>query len=125
MSTVGKTLQEVFEISVTGLLKQGERSLDLYGQCFYRLNKQDKTLKCAVGFLIDDDEYKKIMEGLPVEDFCDMFPGIIDYEHESLLGDLQSIHDTSNEYDIVEYWKENFIRIGKKYKLDTDFIKSL
>lgn len=54
-----KTTQDLFTEAVTGVVLQGEPSWD--GQnCFYR---DDSGHKCALGFLIEDEDYSPDMEG--------------------------------------------------------------
>ena len=52
--------QEAFDTMLAQIRKQGRPALSLGGLCSYRGN--DGT-KCAVGALIPDDQYNRMMEG--------------------------------------------------------------
>lgn len=86
-----KFTQETFNEVVEGLASQGfQRSVsvteDMGVGCAYRGERTDGlAAKCAVGWLISDDEYVVEMEGLPA---TDIFPGTSDN-----LPELQRAHD--------------------------------
>lgn len=92
-----KTLQEAFDTAVTGMLKQGRRSVSAYdpSSCRYR---GCGGLKCGVGFLIADEYYSESIERQAV---CDNevlsavadsgYPA--DKEALELYEEIQDIHD--------------------------------
>lgn len=85
------TDQEVFTKIAAHLLKQGEKSVDDRGRCRYH---GPNGLKCAAGCLIPDGSYVPEMEGQPASDlFLRRYPGIYVGGSESLLDNLQLIHD--------------------------------
>lgn len=99
------TPQEVFDKVATHLLKQGEQARraarTISGQtasmCAYR---GEVGKKCAIGSLIEDDEYGEWMEGAGVSDLlsplCKETPRSLRDrlgEHQQLLLDLQGVHD--------------------------------
>ena len=95
------TPQEIFDTVMTHLSTQGRRAyLNLEG-CRYRT---DTGLKCAVGCLISDDEYRPNMEGIPVSLLGrDMYRApilraLID-DNPQLLQRLQDLHDTANQIE--------------------------
>lgn len=97
--------QEIFDLVTTHLLKQGATSFNTKtDSCMYRHN----GLKCAVGFLIPDDEYDPFMEGFGVINLIEKFnkPCIEDMKpFVDILSELQRIHDTapsSNWYSDLE-----------------------
>jgi hypothetical protein len=61
------TQQEIFTQVATHLLTQMEVSADSssYNSCVYRHRVSGKTLKCAAGCLIGDNEYNEDFEGEP------------------------------------------------------------
>lgn len=85
------TNQEAFNIVVTGLRKQGEPSI-AHGTCLYR--HPDGIKKCAIGFLIPDDEYKPSFDGpgIYLSDIIRQTPALGNLD-EYLLADLQLAHD--------------------------------
>ena len=118
------TIQEIFDKSVIGVIKQGKKSLDLNG-CAYRGFNGNK---CAIGHLITDDHYNKKLEG------CTAGEILVDNALEasintklndtllSMLLDLQRAHDYSDFSE--RYFLNDFIakvtNICKKYSLFMD-----
>lgn len=57
-----KTQQQMFDKMITGLASQGfKQSLDKAGKCVYR---GDAGMKCALGYLIDDEHFTKDCESV-------------------------------------------------------------
>lgn len=89
------TTQEVFDISVAGVIKQGKPAA-VVGQrpnflsCRYRTND---GLKCAAGQLIPDYAYKPSIEGFPVQEALKACSISLSDEALELTTKLQSIHD--------------------------------
>jgi len=83
MTETVMTAQEVFDIAVGGVLKQGALSAES-GRCFYR---GPNGLKCAVGQLLKDDE---VNDELALYDM--VLPDRLE-PHRKLLEELQSAHD--------------------------------
>lgn len=52
-------MQKIFDTAVGGVLKQGGRALNESRVCVLR---GDNDTKCALGWLIDDDQYTKSLE---------------------------------------------------------------
>jgi hypothetical protein len=59
MIKIPYTLQEVFNIVSTHLLKQNKRSVNATNNCMYR---GPDGMKCAAGVLIPDEEYNPHLE---------------------------------------------------------------
>lgn len=112
------TLQEIFTISATHLLKQRERSEHDTGMCAYR---GQNGLMCAVGVLIPDSCYSPHLEGLPATDPEVMgalvSAGVIDSTTPcaqlSLLSELQVIHDNFGP----ETWESHLQDLANAYGL--------
>lgn len=91
------TAQEVFDQVAQHLLTQNRKSLKqdnatVTAKCSYR---GDGGLKCAAGCLIADDEYKEEMDergGMTWGVMCEV--NIAPSDHKSLIGDLQTAHDS-------------------------------
>ena len=110
------TNQEVFDISVNHLRKQGRKSSagkkadDITGivtdDCRYRLKDGDTILMCAAGPFIPDEVYNEKMEGkgpwgLKYKKVYE-FPGI----NVEFLGGLQEIHDGCEVAEWESEWEE-------------------
>ena len=111
-----KTDRDVFEFIKNHLLTQGERSImEDEATCAY-LGTDGK--KCAVGALIREDIYHSSIEEKPVNHslvrsaVTKSVPNwIINLE---MLGELQSIHDSANEYDWeMVSWKLDEFEVDK------------
>lgn len=89
------TAQEVFDQVARHLLTQNARSVmegAWRSKCAYR---SDDGLKCAAGCLIDDAEYKPVMDGLSEGSAWEnmVSEGLAPDVHVDLISDLQDIHD--------------------------------
>lgn len=113
------TAQEVFDTSASWLLKQGKKSEDRF--CLYR--GPDNTA-CAVGCLIQDDEYKPSMDDRINGDTSlshiyelGLLPKRL-HPHIELLSDLQDVHDTVD----VDLWPDVLLYVAKNYRLNTSVL---
>ena len=85
--------QEIFNLVVEHLFKQGRPAYDGNRGCMYRTHD---GLRCAVGVLIPDDLYDPAFEtieaAIVIQELFDA--DLADWrEHEDLLKKLQLIHD--------------------------------
>ena len=116
--------QEIFDSIVDGLIRQGKKSLDRFGDCAYR--GVDGT-RCAAGFLIDDAEYDSIIETIPWCETVDKnsdpeeIPGIEHLAkirervgHKEFVSELQFVHDGSEPVE----WVGRFRQIATKHNLE-------
>lgn len=103
------TDQEAFETMVRHLRRQGKRSANANGTCLYR---GPDGLRCAVGCLIPDDQYKRSLEGKAAEFITKNVPAL---RHIGgwLLSEMQSVHD---EFDPWQ-WEEGFKGVARYCKL--------
>ena len=116
------TEQEVFDQAAKHLLTQMERARHNSIGCQYRLKLDDGTiLKCAVGCLIADDEYKSSIEGqlYGSYNFNIFFRFKDEAPHLTLLRSLQNLHDNYT----VDEWKEKLKQIATDFNLNTDILK--
>ncbi len=102
------TNQEAFNRVVLHLANQRAKAVGTDGYCRYRTSN---GLRCAVGALIPDEEYRIDFEGLPVEEIdVPVFKGL----DLQLLSELQLIHD---EY-ATDAWPEKLASVARNYGLD-------
>lgn len=111
-----RTAQELFDIVVAHLRKQGAKAMNPNGNCLYRTKD---GLSCAVGCLIPDNEYYSDLE-------YDNLPSIIQNrklstmlleefnEHSKLLVRLQEVHDLNEVYE----WEEKLQKVANEFKLN-------
>lgn len=116
--------QQVFDKVVTHLLTQNERSV-LGEKCAYRVHKDGKTLKCAVGCLINSRFYNSLLEGHRAhkpEIIKVLKASGIEVETQigdtdtllSLLSNLQAIHDRF----MPEGWPTKLKELAEWYGLE-------
>ena len=98
--------QEVYDTVVQHLFAQGKPAYGYFNKensvgesgCAYRTGE----LKCAVGCLIPDDVYRSDMENQSVKSLVDhsefMVPSYFE-EHIPLLNKLQTVHDSSLNWE--------------------------
>lgn len=116
------TKQEVFDKAVGGLLTQGCQSLKggNKNECMYR---GDNGTKCAVGHLIDDDNYRPNVEGHNIyakEVQVALLASRVDITDDEifeLLQSLQRIHDESS----LDLWRERLEEIADYNNLTFGF----
>lgn len=111
------TLQELFDKVATHLLTQNAKADDGNNHCQYRTNT---GLMCAAGCLLDAESYKKVNEGMPVNNHSNrgLFESIIGESNIGHLRQLQSIHDC----DEVENWPDKLAEFAKDNYLNADVL---
>ena len=105
------TAQEVFDQVVRHLLLQLVPAQNGNGSCRYKLEQPERTLKCAAGCLIADDEYKSKFEGESWDSLAAL--GLVPDTHKDLIRSLQRMHDTC----LVSEWPERLQQLATDYGL--------
>jgi hypothetical protein len=86
-------LQELFDMSVGGVIKQGKPAFDKnLRRCMYRMYVGNETLKCAAGQVLPDENYDKFMENTTVANVT-YFIKNFSVQALELLQKLQRAHD--------------------------------
>ena len=124
------TDQEIYDRVCVHLFNQGQRAYDsdasIYGTCMYRTKD---GLKCAVGCLIEDDEYSKNFEG-------DNVRGILgkgtlstfknfSWENVVILKSLQELHDNVASWTSELALRTALIEVGTEFNLDCSKVSGL
>lgn len=113
------TKQETFDHIVHALISQGRQSTDKYGDCQYR---GEDGAKCAAGWCITDNQYRKHWEGKMVkEDEC-IARAITENGWDSeIVVALQIAHD---KFVVIGSWLEHFKAgardVAVTYQLDDE-----
>lgn len=116
------TPQEAFNIAAPAMLAQGRRSMllgsiEAQSACAYR---SPDALKCAIGQLIPDADYRPEMEGRGVGFMRKCCPSL-----QALpllfLANLQVVHDQ----EPVELWKSSLQAFGLKFGLSLEALESV
>jgi hypothetical protein len=105
------TRQQVFDQVVENSLRQSEKCMER-ASCKYLHG----TYKCAAGWLIGPEEYKKSLEGNDWESLvnAELVPNF----HSSLICALQEVHDTAD----VKRWQDGFYDVATEFDLDSTVI---
>lgn len=110
------THQEIYNVVLFGLRKQGVASVEPGKGCRYR---GPNGAKCAVGMLIPDDKYHWEIETLGTSDdkvqAC--LPFAMDSMVHHLLSMLQSAHDMDFRQS-KEEWEIRMKNIAEQYNLE-------
>lgn len=101
------TEQEVFNVAVTHLLEQGEKSEYEKGNCVYN---GPEGLCCAAAPFIED--YDPNMEGKSWYGLTDSY--CQSHKHSTLIKRLQDIHDDAP----VSVWPSNLSRMAYDFGLE-------
>lgn len=120
------TNQEVYTKVRNHLLKQGRKSIGLFGGCVYR---GDGGCKCAIGCLIPDTNYNHALEGNGVTRENVAKAAGLEYSNNppfdsgwargpqiDLASQLQRCHDSYP----VEEWEDRLNRIARDNKLEIE-----
>jgi hypothetical protein len=108
--------QELFDLSVSSLRAQGQKSYigtDLEYSCRYR---GENDCKCAIGWLILDQEYKSEMEGLLIKDIFRYLNDERKNEFDKNLLLLTNLQNTHDRYPIPS-WEKQWRMIATDYNL--------
>jgi len=114
------TKQEIFDFVANHLLTQNEKCTTIFGHCKYRVEKDNKVLKCAAGCLIPDEDYNVNFEGANWEKYpshISNLPFVKDSENDKLIRTLQIIHDS---YGVFQ-WEDSLIELARKENLQVNF----
>lgn len=109
------TNREIFEIVKTHLLSQNEKA-QIGHTCKYRLEKDGKILRCAVGCLIPDEDYNPKFEGLFISQYGDNLVGNYFFskgfteDNINFLYRLQKIHD---DYPLIT-WEDQLNQLERE-----------
>jgi hypothetical protein len=110
--------QEVFDFVCLKVLEQGKPSMRGTG-CAYR---GEGGLKCAVGHLIRDEDYRKEFDsGYIVLSLCNVFDeglGWTNKAHLHLLRHLQMAHDDADEDNFLPSFRRTAAVIAEQHHLD-------
>ncbi len=114
MSLVARTQQEILDQVVMHLRRQQRRASG-HQRCMYHASNGDM---CAIGCLIDKEDYDATYEGLSLSRLIDRMPFFhplrrLLLRHFSLLKKLQWVHD---ELD-PRSWEAAFARVAGDHKL--------
>lgn len=114
-----KSFQEIFDFVANHLLTQNAKAVEDNGTCRYRYS----YLKCAVGALISDEDYRSSFEMQGLRHLAGKIEKTIfsDIEESRLafLIHLQEIHD---DYAIEE-WPEKLSILGSDYNLSNKILE--
>jgi hypothetical protein len=112
------TNQEAFNKVVIGLRAQGRPSINPNSVCMYR---NSEGLKCAVGILIPDEEYRPEFDcNLDLINVIEQVPALQSFDR-IFLNSLQYVHDSASFNTEVggfmQDLEEGFQKIAKVYHL--------
>lgn len=142
LKDLSNSQQDLFDFIAEHLVTQGEQAAGSTGEqnwtCRYKIEKDGRTLKCAVGCLIPDSCYSDQFEGDGARVLIDFFAefgkeeavllrGIL-RDNIKMLVDLQHLHDSKDWIDGHFYksrLREKLSDIAEKYYLETDFLDTL
>ena len=112
--------QDIFDMAVTSVIAQGRPSVTLDDagtpdRCAYR---GPDGARCAVGWLITDEEYKPEMEGCDVSQLNrqGLLPSRL-ADHVDMLMEVQSAHDDASGVTAAEF-VQRFSRRARWVALD-------
>lgn len=130
-----RTVQDIFDTAVGGVIAQGRPSVNADGQCMYR---SPDGAKCAAGQLIPDDQYNPAWEnkninapifeamnlrkaaGLPTDDSQS--------DQSRVAGRLQRAHDsaafdTDSPEAFVKHFRNLARHVAQDFELNMDVLK--
>ena len=108
--------QEIYDITLNHLRKQGHAAVARNGTCAYRMANGDK---CAAGVHIPDDKYSPAMEGAEVSLVSEM-TGVdwgFNRDDLTLLSSLQSSHDYTLRLKGMGEWELEMAETARAFDL--------
>lgn len=113
------TAQEIFNIAFINVIAQGCRSSTSDGSCKYR---GPDGLKCAVGFMIDDETAAVWDTMGSIEDIVythrESLPSWV-VDNRSLLNAIQGAHDGAGQPEsFVESFTKAMTKIANRFQLE-------
>jgi hypothetical protein len=116
------TKQEIFDKVATHLLTQNAKSIVGSGVDSFCRYRGENGMKCAVGVLISDDEYRECFEGHSASSVVRRSRRHPDLrrlvDHMDFLDAIQSIHD----YADVGDWPESLKQLAVEHALNSDVV---
>lgn len=122
--------QLVFDTATAHLLTQRERATPdtkpnnsgfNSNNCKYRMQKEGRTLKCAMGALIPDEQYSEAFEGRRIGTIAclalDPKFGDLYTRDREFLDVLQTIHDAVD--NTVDKWPQLLAKFAREWNLDS------
>lgn len=142
LKELSNSRQDLFDFISEHLVNQGEQAAGSTDKqnwtCRYKIEKDGKTLKCAVGCLIPDSCYSDQFEGDGARELIDFFAGFgkeeavllrgILRDNIKMLVDFQFLHDSKDWIDghfCKRHLREKLSYIAEKHYMETDFLDSL
>ena len=136
-----RTMQEVFDIAVAGILKQGGPSVDGEGKCLYRKDgTAECPVRCAIGHVLPDAAYLPKAEnwsprmlrdsvgvgvgvGVGVDTYLAL--GMEDTDDNcQFLEELQDCHDQCVTFlNFIKEFTTSVKKLAKKYHLSVKILK--
>lgn len=113
------TTQDLFSYVERHLLTQNEQALNSHGNCHYRIERDGKLLKCAVGCLIIDKHYQDNLEDKLSNDHNVVTAISLSIGREltskemEILRNVQVIHDSH----IPSAWPDPLNALAQRYGL--------
>ena len=123
-------MQRYFNRAVSGVLKQKCSAYNLNNDLKHCAYRGKQNTKCAIGFLIPDFKYDKIIEGVAIEELIQSNSYVIPVRwkrYKQFLIDLQLCHDNNIDVTSNDEFISSFVRaaefVADKYNLSTEVIK--
>jgi hypothetical protein len=129
------TLQEIFDKSVSGILKQGTKAYGTYdGLDYVCVYRSPEGYKCAAGQLIDDEHYDSSFEGRGVDPYLETatYPtdaklraaleksGVpLTHDVLQMISALQRAHDEASNYNFVNDFRRAARVVAEDWGLHT------
>lgn len=113
------TPQQVFDQVAVHLLTQNSRSTKEHDAGFGCAYRGDNGLACAAGCLIDDSEYRDLMEDRSWFDLAR--EGWVPETHKDLIQALQQIHDDH----FTGSWRDALASYAFEYGLSSDILDTV
>lgn len=123
-------LQAAYDKACHGVIAQGKPSINEDGGCDYH---QCNDFRCAVGFLLTDDQLDKysirssVPEYFPEAVLKEMFPSVEIFTARRFLEELQECHDQPANmeypYDPVKnFFVEDFKKLAKQLAFNWNLV---
>jgi len=110
--------QDIFDFVSRKIIEQGGPCVDEYASCYYRHDGR----KCAMGWLIPDNEYIPDMEQNNIDDILKIFYPNVEVPNIKFISELQAVHDRCAVYDFSKTWPFSMKVVAINHGLNYDVL---
>jgi hypothetical protein len=113
----------MFSYALAKVVEQGRPSVDPNGYCMYRNDDENGLCRCALGWLIPDEEMRDAFEEKQAGNVVTALDPQVPKERINFLVKLQLCHDAPavsalDNYKFVYDFQKNMVKLANSFNLE-------